>query len=104
MIDFRFTGHMSDGVYVDVRFRTDAMTAHDANFNVLQIQEGEGFETADKQGEKYLKYFSGSFKEVNTTFTAMYDFAVANGLNLRSITEKGVVVKEVMEDSASTSV
>jgi hypothetical protein len=102
MIDYRFTGHTNDGTYVDIRFRTDAINPHDTNLNILQVQDGENFSTGESV--KYLKYFSSTFQRKNTTWDAMYNFAVDNGLNLRSIDEKGNVVKEVMADSASTSI
>ncbi len=103
MIDYRFTGHMDDGVYVDIRLRTDAIGVHDTNMTILQVQDGEVF--ADVESPKYLQYFSSILQRGKVvTWDAMYNFAVDNGLNLRSIDEKGNVVKEVMADSASTSI
>ena len=104
MIDYRFTGHMDDGVYVDVRFRTDAQNITDTNFNIVQIQEGQEFQSIDKQGTKYLQYFSGTFKETNNTYTAMYNFAVDNGLNLRAYDSNGAESNIILDDSVSTSV
>lgn len=103
MIDYRFTGHMDDGVYVDIRFRTDAINITDTNFNVLQIQEGQEFGSTDKQGDKYLKYFSGTIKETNSTYFTMYDLAVENGLNLRAYDSEGNETNVILEDSVSTS-
>ena len=104
MIDYRFTGHTSDGVYVDVRFRTDAINITDTNFNILQIQDGQTFDPSDAQSLNYRNYFFGTFQLKNSTYTDMYNFAVSKGLNLRAYTSDGVEHNIILDDSKSTSV
>jgi len=105
MIDFRFTGHMpNQGAVVDITLRTDAISKTDTNFNILQIQSGTTFETADSQNNPFRSYFSSTFGLKNTAYTDIYNFSVTNGLNLRAIDMNGVVTKVVMDDSVSTSV
>ena len=104
MKDLRFTGHMS-GDYIDITFRTDMINIDDANFNITQITEGREFSSSDKQSEVFLKHFSGTFQEKNTTLAACKQFATDNGLNLRLYTPGSEEPISLVHDhSDSTSI
>jgi hypothetical protein len=103
MKDLRFTGHMS-GDYIDITFRTDMINIDDANFNITQITEGREFSSSDKQSPVFLKHFSGTFQEKNTTLAACKQFATDNGLNLRAYSQGTNAVTSLVHDfSDSTS-
>lgn len=104
MIDYRFTGRIgSEYAYVDVRFRTDAISTTDQTFNITQVQVGQEFSTQDKQNEVYQKWLSSTFKETNTTLGAMIAFAQDNDLDLRSYNTNGTEAWVVNDASASAS-
>lgn len=103
MIDYRFTGRLgTEYQYIDVRFRTDAMRADDGFFNITQIQTGQNFDVTDKQHTSYLKWFSGTFKETNTSLGALKQFAIQKNLDLRAYKD-GVETIIYNDDSASLS-
>lgn len=102
MIDLRFTGHIS-GDYIDIRFRTDMQNIDDANFNITQVQEGVEFSSNDKQSVVFLKHFSGTFQEKNTSLAACKTFATDKGLNLRAYDKNNTVTSLVHDFSDSTS-
>lgn len=103
MIDFRFTGRGADNEYVDIRFRTDAISSTDQTFNITQIQKGQEFHSIDKQDAIYQKHFGATFKETNTTLGAMTQFAIDHNYDLRSYDKNGVETFLVNDASASQS-
>lgn len=104
MIDYRFTGRIGSGYdYVDVRFRTDAITTSHNFFNITQVQVGPEFTTADKQNNVYQKWFSPLFKETNSSKAVMIQFAMDNDLDLRAYDQNGTESIIFNDDSASLS-
>jgi hypothetical protein len=102
MIDYRFSGRGSDNEYVDIRFRTDAISTNDQTFNITQVQKGQNFSVNDKNDDIYQKHLS-QFQLKNTTLGEMIACAIANNYDLRSYNSKGVEAWVVNDASASQS-
>ncbi len=103
MIDYRFTGRGADNEYVDIRFRTDAISSTDQTFNITQIQKGQQFHNTDPQDDIYQKHFGAVFQLTNTTLGAMISFAMAHNYDLRAYSSTGVETFIVNDASASQS-
>lgn len=103
MRDFRFTGRGADNEYVDVRFRTDALSSTDQTFNITQVQVGQVFASSDIQSDVFQKHFGEDFKLINTTLGAMIQYAMDNNYDLRAYDSEGVETILVNDASASSS-
>lgn len=103
MIDYRFTGRGADNEYVDVRFRTDAISTNDQTFNVTQIQKGQEYHQTDKQDAVVQKHFGSWMNRANHTLGFFIQFAIDHNYDLRSYTSRGVEAFVVNDASASQS-
>lgn len=130
MRDFRFTGHIN-GTWIDVTFRTNAITSSDGAFVIAQIKVGHQFQVGadgpgqtpgtDEENLVFQKYFAGVvgtvdmgpgangegakqiFQKTATSRAEFVAFALANNLSLAAYDQSGNKTEIVADSSESAS-